>query len=133
MKNKLKLFILPLLFVLGSCTYGSYRMVNGTKTFNNSEISASYKKFSGHVARKFKVKEQGDVFTFTFTCSSLDDNEGKLSIEVNGDNSQKFNGLEMLTEGNNTFNFKLTFVGEYEVKIIGKDHSGSFKLTWVSE
>ena len=39
----------------------------------------------------------------------------------------------MLTEGNNTFNFKLTFVGEYEVKIIGKDHSGSFKLTWVSE
>lgn len=131
--NKKKLMIIPLLFVLGSCTYGSYSMVGGVKKTTNSEISASYKKFSGYFARKFKIKNAGEKYVFTFTCTTLEENEGTLSLEVKGDNSQTFNGLELLKEGQNSFNFEIKYQGEYEVKISGSSHSGSFSLTWIKE
>ena len=88
--NKKKLMIIPLLFVLGSCTYGSYSMIGGVKKTTNSEISASYKKFSGYFARKFKIKNAGEKYVFTFTCTTLEENEGTLrpqqedEVDANG-------------------------------------------------
>lgn len=117
---------LPFLSLLCSCTYSSYLMLTGTKKITNKEISASYTKMYGYFGKTFKVKEDYG-YHFTFTSTSNEDNQGSLSLKVFLNKIEK-NYYE--GETLSSLDFSLTEVGKWDVRIIGKNHSGSFSLTW---
>lgn len=131
MKNKSKLFILPLLFACCSCAYGKYDMVGGSIKSSKTSISASYKKFDGYFGRKFNKKYQ-----FTIAWTHLENNEGSLTIEAKntgiiGASSQSIQITSEDSDGSTYFPLNnVSFDREYEIKIIGDNHSGSFSLTW---
>ncbi len=120
MKNKYLLF--PLAFILCSCTYGSYTMKKGKTRFLKDECSASYETFNGYIARNFNIKEESLAFTFSY--HSNDTNEGKLELNISGDEEKTYSDLL-----NGDINFSLA-PGKYKIKIIGSEHSGEFSLKW---
>ncbi len=127
MKNKYKLFILPLLFSCCSCTYGSYKMVKGSINSSKNSISASYDKFTGHISKKFSDKN--NKYEFTITWTHFENNEGTLKVEAKKSNNSVVLEIDEEVVGG-TSRFPLNFEAPYEISIIGSNHSGSFVFSW---
>lgn len=119
---KYKRVLLPMAFVLCSCTYGSYTMSKGSYKFLSNECSANYESFDGYIARKFNVKNE--PLSFTFTYLSNEENEGFLSLQIEGVEKTIYDNL---LNGNMDFSLD---TGKYTIKIVGDNHSGSFSLKW---
>jgi hypothetical protein len=122
----MKKLILPLLLVIVLTFTGcsNYIEFGAIEQSNSHEFSSSYIKLSGTKIHTLKVKD-GETINIE---ADIVTKKGKLDVYIykNKDKNEY--------EGNNvktgTFTVNLTEPGNYKIKVIAKNHKGSYKFKW---
>ena len=124
--RNLKLLTLPLLFAMCGCSdieSGTYLFCVTENT--STQIKKTYEKFNGHASYKREFKNDTTISVNTTTES------GTLVMKITGTDDDK-----EYYSGNLTENFDFTVnvpVGKYTLFVEGKEHSGSYKITWADK
>lgn len=109
-----------------SCNSGGSFVVRKSIEKNTlTTMSMSYEKFDGYKYRNIKVTEPITI-TISFTTKS-----GTLNAYIAKDddkNNAIFNQSNIQTSEN--ISVEITQSGTYTIKVIGENHSGSYKFVW---
>ncbi len=123
-KKYILLIIVSTIFLLSGCTYGSFTALKAVEKNAPSVMSMSYERFSGYKATSIKVKEGSPADVNVVIVSK----KGKLDMTITDEKGHSvYEGKDIPTS---SFSVKIHESGEYKIKVSGKKHSGSYKITW---
>ncbi len=123
-KKYILLIIVSTIFLLSGCTYGSFSTLKSVEKNTFSMMSMSYEKFNGYKATSIKVKEGNPMDVNVAIVSK----KGKLDMTITDEKGHSvYEGKDITTS---SFSVKIHESGEYKIKVSGKKHSGSYKITW---
>ena len=116
------LIITAIIFLISSCSGGSYRITIGHINSDSNSIEGSYNSFSGSYYRKIKLTE-GDEIIINFKKQTK---KGSLDAELI---SPEGNKIEIANESKNQ-SIIIKKSGTYKITVIGDGHEGNFIITW---
>jgi hypothetical protein len=122
MKNRKSIivFLLILVTLFTSCTYGSYSIISGSIDMGKDEISGSYSKFNGYKQKKYDFNKGDEIVLNT----EIKTESGDLSILIIDENDDIIH--EIKESGQNSL--PIGDSGEYNIRVSGQDHKGEFNI-----
>lgn len=123
-KKYILLIIVSTIFLLSACTYGSFSTLKSVEKNTFSMMSMSYEKFNGYKATSIKVKKGNPMDVNVDIVSK----KGKLDMSITDEKGHSiYEGKDIPTS---SFTVKIHESGDYKIKVSGKKHYGSYKITW---
>lgn len=122
----MKKLILPLLLVIVLAFTGcsNYIELGAIGQSNSHEFSSSYIKLSGTKVHTLKVKE-GETISI---AADIVTKKGNLDVYIyKNKDKNEYEGNDVKTD---SFTVKLSEPGKYTIKVVAKNHKGSFKFKW---
>ncbi|WP_338448791.1 hypothetical protein R4Z09_21605 [Niallia oryzisoli] len=114
------LLLMLMLFMFVGCSGGSYTITVGEIDSFKHEIAGEYSSFSGKYYKQVTV-EPGEVLEITLTAHT---EKGRLKAVIL-DSEEKV--ISTLNPGNSV---QIRDAGVYKLQVEGKNHKGSFTLSW---
>jgi len=118
--------IMVIMMVLTGCTKSSYILISGEENDSSTQISMTYKEFSGYKEAQIKVKDGEEIKVSVRVVTY----GGSIDAYIAKDNDVS----KAVYEGNNiktsSFTVTLKEAGTYTIRIDGDKHSGSYLFYW---
>lgn len=133
-KNKIirKNIILPALmaallgFALGSCTYGSGTIKNGTELNTPNKMSMTYEEFTGFKETQIRVADGQTVEVSVRFVTE----KGSIDAFIVKDNKKENSSYEGHSIPTSNFTVTLKEQGVYTIRVDAKNHTGSYSFSW---
>ena len=127
MKKTITIVIITfiMMFLIG-CTKSSYVIISGEDHDTSTQMSMTYKQFSGYKETRIKVKDGEEVKVSVKIVTE----GGTLDAYIAKDNNEStavYTGNDITTSN---FTVTLKDAGTYTIRVDGDKHSGSYLFNW---
>lgn len=126
MKSRNVFLFLAILAIvtLSGCTYGSGSTLKSIENNTTTKMSMSYSKFNGYKITPIHVKKGGPINVNVNIVSK----EGEIDMSITDEKDKYiYQGKDIPTS---SFSVTLDKEGDYKIRVDGKKHTGSYKITW---
>ena len=115
-----------IMMLLAGCTKSSYVIISGEDHDTSTQMSMTYKQFSGYKETRIKVKDGEEVKVSVKIVTE----GGTLDAYIAKDNNEStavYTGNDITTSN---FTVTLKDAGTYTIRVDGDKHSGSYLFNW---